>query len=146
MALVVGLGLAAGCTNADRALTGRWASTMSLSSDWLVGRPELAIGHYGTELTGVAWFLDADGIVPRVCPCSFIDNRAVDVAHETFNAQTTFCDNSTWIWRLTLDDTVTPPELAGTVEVAGDASRVLDISFALVDTFIPDEEKLCPPP
>ncbi|TNF29949.1 MAG: hypothetical protein EP329_14565 [Deltaproteobacteria bacterium] len=135
--------LSAGCTDADRALTGRWGATEPVESSWLVGRPELAIGHYGSELTGVAWFLDGDGIASPVCPCAYVDQLSLDLGAEEFAASTDFCTGDKWIWRLALDDTHDPPHLVGTVEVKDAPSTLLDIELERIDTFIPDERKLC---
>jgi len=132
------------CGDADRMFTGRWLASAPLESDWLVGRPELVVGHFGPEVTGVAWFLDDDGIESRICPCTFIDHRAVNLDAATFVASTTFCDGSVWIWRLALDSGADPERLEGTVEVAGDPDRILDVSLELVDTFLPNEKKQCP--
>lgn len=135
---------AASCSDTNRAFTGRWVSAASLDSDWLVGRPELAIGHFGPEVTGVAWFLDEDGIENPICPCEFIDHRAVDLDRETLVVSTTFCDGSLWLWRLALEEgDGDEPALVGTVEVSGDATRVLDVRLELLSTFIPNERKRC---
>lgn|GEM_PF-1312909 len=135
--------LATGCNDADRALTGRWLATEPVQTSWLAGRPELTIGHYGPELTGVAWFLDVNGFPSEICPCGFIDHLSLDLDAQRFAASTDFCNGDIWIWRLELDDTQTPEVLSGTVEVKDEPDKVLDITFELVDTFIPDEKKLC---
>lgn len=133
------------CADADRMFTGRWVAHAPLDSAWLVGRPELAIGHFGPEVTGVAWFLDDDGIASRICPCTFLDPLTVDLDGRSFAATTTFCDGEVWIWRLTLDADADPQILEGSVEVAGDPTRAIaGVQLDLVDTFIPDEKKQCP--
>lgn len=142
--LIALISSAAACSDLDRAFTGRWLALEPLDSDWLVGRPELAIGHFGPEVTGVAWFLDDDGIENPICPCEFIDHRAVDLGTESFVVSTTFCDGSLWLWRLALvDGDGDEPVLEGTVEVSGDPTRVLDVRLERLSTFIPNERKRC---
>lgn len=137
--------LVAGCTDADRALTGRWVSEAPIASSWLVGKTELTIGHFGPELTGVAWFDDDDGVASRVCPCAFIDQLTLDLDAKHFTASTDFCDGEKWLWDLTLDESVDPPVLVGRVEVkdAEGLQPIEDIRLVLSDTFIPDDRKLC---
>jgi len=146
--LAVSLGVAllvAGCTDADRALTGRWVSQEPIVSGWLVGKTELTIGHFGSELTGVAWFDDDDGVGSRVCPCAFIDQLTLDLTAKRFTASTDFCDGAKWLWDLTLDESVDPPVLVGRVEVKDSAglAPIEDLRLVLSDTFIPDDRKLC---
>lgn len=144
-ALVGGAIALSGCNDADRALTGRWVSEEPIDSTWLVGKTELTLGHFGPELTGVAWFDDDDGVASRVCPCAFVDLLSLHLGAKHFTASTDFCTGEKWLWDLTLDESVDPPVLAGRVEVKDNPGMqpIEGIRLILVDTFIPDDRKMC---
>lgn len=127
---------------------GMWESQVSLDAGWISGRPELAIGHFGSELTGIVRFLDDEGLPTQECPCAFIDQQDVDLAQRRFVATTTLCDDTTlWIWELELDDAGADPRLEGVVRRASpDGAAPVEVSFVLDEEFVPDDRRECDPP
>lgn len=122
---------------------GMWEAEASAApGGWFSGRPELAVGHYGTELTGVVRFLDDNALPTLPCRCAFLEHQRVDLAAASFVAISEQCDDTLWIWDLALteDD---PPRLVGTVTRASDTSDEVAVSFRLLDTFVPDERREC---
>lgn len=138
----------AGCADASDLFTGRWAATSLVTSTWgfPTGLPELAIGHFGNEVAGVAWFLDDNGIPngPAPCRCSFIDGQTVKPGDGRLIINTTFCDGAIWQWRLQLDDTSDGPVLRGQVLATDGSGDTVDIELERIDTFIPEQRKECP--
>ena len=146
MLLVCGSLGAGACADASRMFTGVWRAETALESMWISGKPELAIGHFGPELTGVAHFRDADGLPDPTCLCAFIDQQDVDLDQRRFVATTTMCDepSTLLIWQLTLDDDGPDPRLVGDVRRAGDeTSTPIAVSFELDDEFVPDDRREC---
>lgn len=127
--------------------TGMWESRAALDGGWITGRPELAIGHFGPELTGVVRFLDDEGLPTLACSCAFVDQQDVDLDARRFVATTTLCDGATlWVWELELDDGGADPELFGVVRRAqpeGDAP--VEVRFVLDEEFVPDDRRECEP-
>jgi hypothetical protein len=136
-----------GCADASRMFTGMWRAEAPLETAWISGRPELAIGHFGPELTGVVRFLDDDGFPTASCPCAFLDQQDVDLDARRFVATTELCDGDTrWIWQLTLDDDGADPRLVGDVRRAADeGTPPVAVSFRLDDEFVPDDRRECAP-
>ena len=124
---------------------GLWEAEVELAEGgWIEGRPELSIGHFGTELTGVVRFLDGNGLPTLACRCVFIDHQRVDLDEARFVAVSEQCDESLWIWELTLADE-DPPRLFGSVTRADRTDDPVAVSFLLVDTFVPEERRQCAP-
>jgi len=136
----------AACQDPSRMFTGRWEAMEVVTSDWLPdGLPELAIGHFGPELTGVVWYLDENGLLGGGdgCPCSFIDHRSVNLTTRVFTATTTHCSGDVWIWRMERVDDEEELLLVGTVSDPSHTGREEVITLRLVDRFIPEERKRC---
>ncbi len=127
--------------------TGMWEAEAPLDADWIGGRPELAIGHFGPELTGIVRFLDDEGLPTLSCECAFIDQQDVDLDARRFVATTTLCDAETLlIWELALDDDGEDPRLVGEVRRANDPdSAPAPVSLRLDDPFVPDDRRECEP-
>jgi hypothetical protein len=144
MACVLSMG-SLGCQDPNRMFTGVWQAEAPIGNeDWALGRPELSIGHFGTELTGVVRFLDDDGFPERECECAFIEHQRLDLNTATFQAFTDRCDGSRWIWNLTLfgeDDE--DSYLRGTVTQA-DGTNFVEFEARLIDRFVPDDRRECP--
>jgi len=138
--------LSVGCQDPNRMFTGVWQAESPVGSeDWALGRPELSIGHFGTELTGVVRFLDDSGFPTLACDCAFIEHQRLDLGTATFLALTEQCDGSRWIWNLTLsgedDDS---SYLTGTVTQA-DGTNFVEFEARLIDRFVPDDRRECEP-
>ncbi|MCB9734567.1 MAG: hypothetical protein H6745_18430 [Deltaproteobacteria bacterium] len=147
--VALALGLAgASCADASSLFTGRWAAQTLVTSTWAfpTGLPELAIGHFGNEVAGVAWFLDENGLAsgPESCRCSFVDGQTVKPAQGRLVVNTTFCDGAVWQWRLELDDSGDAPVLRGQVLATDGSGDSVDVELERIDTFIPEERKECP--
>ncbi len=143
---MVGLAFAcSACTDASRMFTGRWEATAALDTTWLEGRPELVIGHFGPELTGVVFYRDAFGVVEQpACPCAFVDEDSVDLEGEDFIATTERCGEPVLIWILErLEDDEGNIFLTGSV--GPDEDNRADIDLELVDTFVPEDLRACDP-
>jgi len=127
--------------------TGMWKSVSALDGGWVSGRPELAIGHFGAELTGVVRFLDDEGLPPLACACAFIDQQDVELGRRRFVATTTLCDGTTlWVWELELDDDGADPRLFGVVrQVQPEGADPVEVSFVLDEEFVPDDRRECDP-
>lgn len=137
--------LLATCSNASHMFSGMWTTEATLDAEWFAGRPMLALGHFGPEITGVVWFLDAESLPDTACPCAFVDQQDVDLADRRFVATTTLCDGQTrLIWQLEYDDAGADPRLVGDVRLAADDTYPpLAVSFVLDDEFVPDERREC---
>ncbi len=138
--------LLGGCADTSTMFGGRWISRSVLDSGWIAGRPELAVGHYGPEVTGVAYFANAAGVVVGPCPCAFIDHQSVDLDAGTFRATTALpCDDSVWLWELTLetDEAEDRPLLVGTVSKTDGSGDSVDLTLELLDRFIPEDRQAC---
>lgn len=124
---------------------GRWASTDVLQSSWLSGRPELAVGHFGPEVTGVVYFANAAGVVTEPCPCAFLDHLSVDLDAERFRVTSELaCDGSVWLWDLSIETDVNDDVfLVGSVETTDGTERSLPLRLELIDRFIPEERRDC---
>jgi hypothetical protein len=125
-----------------------WKAEAPLSASWLSGRPELALGHFGPELTGIVRFLDDDGIIPSGdCTCAFVDQQDIDLDGKRFAATTAWCDDETLlIWEMRLDDAGADPRLVGTVRRANDDVTPAEaITFRLDDRFVSDDRRECEP-
>lgn len=142
--VLASVGVGAGCQDPNRMFTGVWEAVAPLEdADWIEGRPELAIGHFGTELTGVVRLLDDNGLPTLDCRCAFIDHQRIELAPRRFIATSEACDGAVWIWDLTLDTEGEVPELEGTVTAANRPDMPLSYRARRVDTFIPDERREC---
>ena len=117
------LGAAGGCEDPNEMFTGRWASVLPESSagtDPFDGAPLLAIGHYGREVAGVAYFHQVQGgsSLEPGCRCAFIDHRGVDLDRSRLEFSSRFdvgelvgCSNPTRLdWSLTLQSSLTDDE------------------------------------
>jgi len=126
---------------------GMWESETTLDASWLSGRPQLAIGHFGPELTGIVRFRDEDLIPRPVCGCAYLDQVDVDLTNQRFIATNELCDTppTVLIWDLTLEDQGADPRLVGEVRRANDdTSPAVMVSFRLDDRFVPDDRReLC---
>lgn len=135
-----------GCQDPNKMFFGVWEAEEALpEGGWLEGRPELAIGHYGTELTGVVRYLDANRLPTLACRCAFLEDQRVELDNEHFIAVSELCDGPLLIWELTLDDEADPPRLVGTVTRATQADEPLAVSLVLLDTFVAEERRECEP-
>lgn len=134
-----------GCQDPNRMFFGLWEAEVALPDGWVEGRPELAIGQYGTELTGVVRYLDDNGLPTLPCRCAFLDHQRVDLDDRRFVAVSEQCDESLWIWELSLVDDEDPPMLEGTVTRANQADESVSVRFVLVDRFVPGERRVCVP-
>lgn len=142
----------AGCGDVSHMFGGMWKSEAALSASFITGRPELAIGHFGREMTGIVRFLDEDAIVEQECGCAYLDQQDVDLDNQHFIATTTLCaeadeDPVILIWDLTYDDGGADPRLFGEVRVANDdITTPVPVSFRLDDRFVPDDKHVaCDP-
>lgn len=125
---------------------GVWEAEEALpEGGWLEGRPELSVGHFGTELTGVVKYLDANRLPTLPCRCGFLDDQRVELDNERFVAVSELCDGPLLIWDLTLDEDADPPRLVGTVTRATQADDQLEVSLVLLDTFVAEERRECEP-
>ncbi|MCC6620657.1 MAG: hypothetical protein IT385_05355 [Deltaproteobacteria bacterium] len=133
------------CTDASRMFTGRWEATAPVDQAWLDGRPELAIGHFGAELTGVVFYQDDYGVVEQAdCPCAFIDQDRLDLDREEVVFETEHCDQPILIWSLArFEDDDGDLFLVGRVGPSG--VTPVDITLSLTDTFVPEDLRECEP-
>ena len=138
------LGLTA-CADASRRFTGVWRAVEPLDSTWLTGRPELAIGHFGRELTGVVHFLDDNGLPSQSCPCAFLDQRGLDLDLGTFVVTAEVCDAGIWAFEATLDENGADPALEVTVYRTDATSDRVTGRFVLEDVFVSDDRRECEP-
>jgi len=139
-----------GCGDVSHMFGGIWKSETALSASFIDGRLELAIGHFGREMTGIVRFLDEDAIVELPdCSCAYLDQQDVDLDNQHFIATTTLCgdDPVILIWDLTYDDAAADPRLVGEVRVANDdLTTPVAVSFRLADRFVPDDKHVeCKP-
>jgi hypothetical protein len=144
--LLVGCTLAS-CLDRNEMFTGTWAAVDTLIAEgFVVGRPELSLGHFGKALTGVARYLDSDGLAREDCPCAFVDYQLVDLEAQSFRATTTQCDGATWIWSLTLvEGDAERLFLEGTIALASSDEAPVAIQLVRVDDFVTDDRKECDP-
>lgn len=142
--LAVSLGLTA-CADASRRFTGVWRATESLDAAWLTGRPELAIGHFGRELTGVVHFLDDNGLPVSSCPCAFLDQRDLDLELGTFVVTAEVCDAGVWAFEATLDEDGADPALEVSVYRTDASGERVSGRFVLEDVFVSDDRRECQP-
>jgi len=133
------------CTDASRRFSGRWEATAALDEAWLDGRPELAIGHFGAELTGVVWYNDDYGVVPQAaCPCAFIDQDRIDLDDGSFVITTERCAGPVLVWTLaSVEDDDGEVALEG--EVGPSGVQPVAIKLERTDTFVPDDVRACDP-
>jgi hypothetical protein len=143
--LAVSLG-ASGCQDPNRMFFGVWEAEEALpEGSWLEGRPELSVGHFGTELTGVVRYLDDNRLPTLACLCGFLEDQRVVLDDERFVATSELCDGPLLIWDLRLDSDSDPPRLEGTVTRATQTDDPLEVSFVLLDTFVAEERRECEP-
>lgn len=133
------------CADASSMFTGVWKSEVALATPWLSGRPELSIGHFGPELTGVIRFLDDEGLPGGSCACAFVEQQDVDLGGERFVATTDLCDDETLlIWEMRLEDGGAESRLIGTVRRANDDLAPAElVTFRLDDRFVSDDRREC---
>lgn len=145
-ALALPLVVLVSCQNPNRMFTGVWQAEGPIGDEsWSLGRPELSIGHFGTELTGLVRFLDDSGLPTRPCACAFIEHQRLDLDTANFVALTEQCDGSLWVWNLTLTgDSDENSYLTGTVTEA-DGTGFVEFSARLIDRFVPDDRRECQP-
>lgn len=146
-AAVVSLWLGTGgCQDPNRMFFGVWEAEEALpAGGWLEGRPELSVGHFGTELTGVVRYLDGNRLPTLPCRCGFLDDQRVELDNERFVAVSELCEGPLLIWDLVLDEDADPPRLVGTVTRATQADDPLEVGFVLLDTFVAEERRECEP-
>lgn len=122
--------------------TGRWQATEPLDETWLDGRPELHIGHFGPELTGVVRYFAALGVLPQSeCECGWLEGDEVDLDHKSFVARGNHCGMPALVWDLELVESDDDIFLQGTVGPS--AEERVDITLVLLDNFVRDGDKLC---
>lgn len=143
--MVITIGAAPGCLDRSTMFEGLWISVDDVELGWIDGQVELAIGHFGAELTGVVYFLESDGIQPDSdCGCRFIDNKSTNLDAQTFVATITDCDGEILGLMLALDDsTGDETQLTGTLLDTVTQTSV-DVTFVQQDEFITDARKVCP--
>ena len=124
--------------------SGHWETPDTLATTFYAGKLSLAVGHFGSEMTGVVHFLDADGLPQpdTECQCAFLTQEAIDLGERTFVIVAQPCKGTRWIWRLALDTTGDVDVLAGTLEEQGGVDPVA-VRFELIDTFVSNEDKAC---
>ncbi len=125
---------------------GVWRAEAALEAGWISGRPELSIGHFGPEMTGIVRFLDADNLPTQACKCTFIDQADVDLPDQRFVVTTALCDTpaTLLIWELTLDEEGADPRLVGEIRRANDEATPPEVvSFRLDDRFVSDDLREC---
>ncbi|MCB9727582.1 MAG: hypothetical protein H6744_02680 [Deltaproteobacteria bacterium] len=134
------------CDQVNSMFAGLWRSTLPAASGPFAGAPELAIGHYGREIAGVAYFKIVQGGSEYVaeCPCAFIENKRVDLDARTVDFATK-CDDLQLDWSLTLREEGTRRLLEGTVTRADGGPGSAEVQLERDDEFVRDEDKLCPP-
>jgi len=138
--LASGLGA---CDDPSKMFEGRWESVDAVEgSTFLSGRPELSIGHYGRELTGVARFLDRNGLVGGGCACTFIEHQRIELELERFVAVTEYCDGEVWIWELERVEEEDVTLLEGTVVHARGGEAAV-VKLRLADEFVSEERREC---
>ena len=147
--VVVILTAIGGCSDANSMFTGRWSVEPVLDAPWPRTKPELIIGHFGSEVTGVLWFTDEFGVRPEVgdipCPCTFIQHRALNLDRQELSISTSFCDAEVWLWDLVLEgDPVADATMTGTLTIADENGTTMDVTLKREDTFVRDDDKACP--
>ncbi len=144
LVLAASVVLGSACGDASHMFSGMWRSEEGVAAGWLEGQPELAIGHYGPELTGVVHYVDDAGIA--LCDCAFIEQLDVDLDGESFEATTDApCGEGLLVWALTINDDGADRRLVGTVHHRVDqvSSEPVAVSFVLDDTFVPHDKRVC---
>ncbi|MEZ4265180.1 MAG: hypothetical protein R3F39_02290 [Myxococcota bacterium] len=138
---------AAGCDELNQMFTGLWRATSVEADGLFEGSPELAIGHFGREVAGVAYFKIVQGGSQYVaeCPCAFINHEQLDLDARTVRFSTT-CDGSLVLdWRLKLTSEGARRFLEGEVTRADGGPGTAVVRLERAEESVRDEEKQCPP-
>jgi len=154
--------LCAGCEDPNKMFEGVWTTTQpphEALEGHFVGKPTLAIVHYGLDLTGLVYFQSGAGEYRQTCPCALVEQDIGDtidfdgrqISFITSCLQTVDPDdgsanfsNLSLRWHLTMGDEPDLDErtLSGEVRL-GDASE--PVHFERIRRDVPDERKQCPP-
>lgn len=154
-ALALALALASqapGCTDTSTIFSGRWESQDAPLDGLLHGVPVLALGHYGREVAGVAYFMASAAtgtLFDTACPCAFVEYNTLNVDRGTLVFETQ-CDASAplvrWSLTLTADAATGDPVLEGTVARSdGQEGPVEQVRLQRVREGLTDAERQCPP-
>lgn len=146
VAACVALTSLSACEDPSRLFEGQWKADETVTVGDFSGAPSLAIGHFATDLTGVAHLENAVGIPFTPCPCAFIDAERVFLDGERFLATSTLCDGTVWVWDLTIDRDRDADALYLVGELSDDADNRTEIALRRLDAFVPDEERVCDRP
>lgn len=134
----------AACVNPNRMFTGRWVALDAVELPGFSGTVELALGHFGPDLVGVARGYDAAGLPEEGCPCAIVEARSVRIGDGSFQAVVQRCDGSTWLLSLVIDLDADPLILAGTVTPGGAALGV-PVTFEQLDASVDSGFRECDP-
>lgn len=137
----------AGCDNLNEMFTGLWKATSVDAAGLFEGSPELAIGHFGREVAGVAYFKIVQGGSEYVvsCPCAFINHEQLDLGARTVQFATV-CDSGLGLdWRLTMSSEGSRRFLDGEVTRADGGPGRAVVRLERTEDSVRDAEKQCPP-
>ncbi len=144
------LALQGGCVDPNEMFSGRWESRLEPYSGLLEGAPVLALGHFGLEVAGVAYFKQQqpDGaLYVEACPCSFIEHQDVDLEDARL-AFSTSCGGpaQTLDWDLERVEEGSEVVLQGALRAATGGGEAIGVELVLADEFLSEAERECPPP
>jgi hypothetical protein len=140
-------GLTSGCDDLNEMFTGLWRATAVEAEGLFEGSPELAIGHFGREVAGVAYFKIVQGGSEYVasCPCAFINHEQLDLDARTVRFATVCDDGLALDWRLTLSFEGSRRFLDGEVTRADGGPGRAVVRLERSEESVRDSEKQCPP-
>jgi hypothetical protein len=144
-----------GCEDPNEMFHGLWESTATSSEAPYEGAPLIALGHYGLEVTGVAYFHQAIGQSKLVsdCPCAFVVHQGVDLDEKVVRFSTSFeampCegDGTDLDWELVLGtDPLTEDKVfEGSVTSSDGSLAAFDVKLRRISRYISPAHRLCPP-
>jgi hypothetical protein len=134
------------CEDLNQMFTGLWRASAASPGGPVEGAPELAIGHFGREVAGVAYFKIVAGGSEFVsaCPCAFIEHQQLDLGRRTVRFATQ-CDGGPRLdWRLELSIEGARRFLDGEVTRADGGPGSAQFRLERAEEFVRDAEKQCP--
>ncbi len=152
VAALTALWAAPACTDTSTIFSGRWESEDAPLSGLVHGVPVLALGHYQSEIAGVAYFMASSAtgtLFDADCPCAFVEHNTLDVDRGTVVFETQ-CDPDAPLirWSLTRDEDGATGEvfLEGTIARSdGQEGPVEQVRLRRVREGLTDAERQCPP-
>lgn len=150
VAILLGAAAAPGCDDPNEVFTGRWESRLPPHEGLVEGAPVLALGHFGREVAGVAYFkkLEPGGAAyDEDCPCAFVEHQGIDLDTPRVSFSTECLASGVVLdWDLELVEDGEDRLLEGTVTSALGGDVAVAVSLEKTEDFVLAEDKECPPP